>query len=124
MDRKKLHARLIGLAVQVTNEMEVLERSDAGWNIKKQIIRSSMSCALNYAEAIDGESRKDFKHKLKIVLKELRETHTALIIIKACELSPRKVQVIKLIQESNELISIFVVTLRTLKQNDQARAKS
>lgn len=39
--------------------------------LKKQISRSGTSPALNYAEAISAESKRDFRHKLSIVLKEL-----------------------------------------------------
>ena len=44
-------------------------------------LRSGTSPALNYGEARSGESRKDFVHKLQIVLKELRESLNALKII-------------------------------------------
>jgi len=46
------------------------------------MIRSGTSPALNFGEAMAAESRNDFIHKLKIILKELRETFVCLKIIK------------------------------------------
>ncbi|MBL7104607.1 MAG: four helix bundle protein, partial [Bacteroidales bacterium] len=43
-------------------------------HIAGQLIRSGSSPALNYGEAQSAESRKDFVHKLKIILKELKES--------------------------------------------------
>ncbi len=53
----------------------MLPKSDEGMHLAKQLIRSSTLVALNYAEARNGESRRDFIHKMKVVVKELREVH-------------------------------------------------
>ncbi|MEO8088644.1 MAG: four helix bundle protein, partial [Bacteroidota bacterium] len=47
-----------------------------------QVMRSGTSPALHYGEAQSAESDKDFIHKMKVALKELRETMNALRIIK------------------------------------------
>jgi four helix bundle protein len=89
----------------------------AGNHFAGQLIRSGSSPALNYAEAQSGESRKDFVHKLKIVLKELRETNVCLKIIDKtilCE-SPELIQ--PAIHETKELISIFVKSIETAQRN-------
>ncbi len=54
----------------------------SGNHIGVLIIRSGSSPALNYGEAQSAESRNDFVHKFKIILKELRETNVALEIIR------------------------------------------
>jgi four helix bundle protein len=46
-----------------------------------QLLRSGTSPSLNYGEAQSAESRSDFIHKLKISLKELRETKNNILII-------------------------------------------
>ena len=51
-------------------------------HIAGQMLRSGTSPALNYGEAQSAESRNDFIHKMKICLKELRETNVSLKIIK------------------------------------------
>ncbi len=66
------------LIIEITREMP---NSYAANHLAKQLLRSGTSVSLNYGEAQSGESRKDFVHKLKIVLKELRETYINLKII-------------------------------------------
>ena len=63
-------------------------------------------------EARAGESRKDFKHKLRICLKELRETLVWLKLIKQLGLLPHQ-DIESLLAEANELVAIFVVSVRT-----------
>ena len=86
-----------------------------------QITRSGSSTALNYGESIDAESTKDYVHKLKIVVKELRETHIALRIVLKSEISKDVNENKKLISEANELISIFVATLKSIRSNNNMK---
>jgi four helix bundle protein len=83
-------------------------------------VRSGTSPAPNYAEAKDAESRKDFVHKIKVVLKELRETYVWLRIIQQAKLLANVERIKGLIDECNELISIFVKSVKTAK-NDSVR---
>ena len=53
---------------------EALPETKTGKHISSQILRSGTSPAPNYGEAQSAESRADFIHKLKVALKELRET--------------------------------------------------
>ncbi len=69
-----LEERLIDFAVIIVSVVEALPNSKAGNHIANQLIRSGTSPAPNYGEAQSAESRKDFIHKMKISLKELRET--------------------------------------------------
>jgi four helix bundle protein len=81
-----------------------------------QLTRSGTSPALNYAEAQSAESRQDFVHKMKICLKELRETMVCLKIVKKLEyFKPERLDPI--LQENNELIAIFVKSIETAKIN-------
>ncbi|MCB0479961.1 MAG: four helix bundle protein [Flavobacteriales bacterium] len=85
--------------------------------LSNQMVRSGLSPALNYAEAQGGESRKDFVHKMKITLKELGETRMNLKIIERSSLSSEVEILTKLIEENNQLISIFVKSIETAKRN-------
>ena len=76
-----LEERLVDFAVRVIGVVEALPADRAEKHIGGQLIRSGTSPAHNYAEAQSGESRKDFIHKMKIALKELRETNVWLKII-------------------------------------------
>ena len=69
------------IIVQCGTQGEALPESRAGKHIAGQLIRSGTSPAPNYGEAQSAESRKDFIHKLKIALKELRESMIWLKIV-------------------------------------------
>jgi len=80
-----LEDRLVTFAIKVKNISDDFLNTKFGNNLAGQVIRSSTSTALNYAEALSAESPKDFVHKMKIVLKELRECKVALkIVIEKC----------------------------------------
>ena len=121
MDRKStakydLEDRLIEFAVRIIDTAEALPNTVASKNLSGQIVRSGTSPALNYGEAQSAESKADFVHKMKICLKELRETFVCLKIIqrkgyfKELRLDP-------LLNENTELISIFVKSIQTAKKN-------
>lgn len=117
--RFDLEERLINYSVLVTEIVESIPNTRAGNHFAGQLIRSGTSPALNYAEAQSGESRKDFIHKLKIVLKELRETVVCLKIISRTKLYKSGETIRSVINESNELISIFVKSIETAQNNLQ-----
>ena len=117
--RFDLEERLIDYSVLITGIGETMPNTRAGNHFAGQLIRSGTSPALNYAEAQSGESRKDFIHKLKIVLKELRETIVCLKIIGRTNLYKSENSVKKAIVETNELISIFVKSVETAQNNLQ-----
>lgn len=75
-----LQDRLISFAVRVMNVVEALPNDRIGNHVAGQLLRSGTSPAPNYGEAQSAESRKDFVHKIKISLKELRETHVWLCL--------------------------------------------
>jgi four helix bundle protein len=117
--RFDLEERLINYSVLITEIVETMPNTRAGNHYAGQLIRSGTSPALNYAEAQSGESRKDFVHKLKIVLKELRETIVCLKILNRTNLYKSKDSVKEAIVETNELISIFVKSVETAQNNMQ-----
>ncbi|MCP5536433.1 MAG: four helix bundle protein [Akkermansiaceae bacterium] len=115
MKQKKpqdLEDRLIDFSIRVIKVIESLPNSKAGNHISGQLLRSGTSPAPNYGEAQSAESRKDFIHKMKISLKELRESLIWLKIIERKPLcNPSKLT--KIMQECDELISIFVTSVKT-----------
>jgi four helix bundle protein len=111
-----LEDRLIDFAARCIKVANSLPNTQAGIHLSGQLTRSGTSPALNYGEAQGAESRKDFVHKMRICLKELRETRICLkIIIRSEMLGEEKLQ--SLIDETNELISIFVTSIKTAKEN-------
>jgi four helix bundle protein len=113
-----LEERLVDFAVDIIHITDKLLNTKAGIHIGGQIVRSGTSPALQYGEAQSAESRNDFIHKLKILLKELRETRVALKIIKKAKLIQEIEQSDKIFDECNELISIFVKSIETAKRNN------
>ena len=114
-----LDERLIDFAGSIIRITESMFDSKAGNHISGQIIRSGTSPALNYGEAQSAESRNDFIHKLKILTKELKETLNALKIIQRAHLTKQIDLVDKGLVECNELISIFVKSIKTAKINNE-----
>lgn len=112
-----LEERLIDFAVLILEVGESLFNTRAGNHIGGQIVRSGTSPALNYGEAQSAESRNDFVHKFKIILKELRETNVSLKIIKRKPLTKKIELTDKAMKECNELISIFVKSIETANRN-------
>ena len=109
-----LEDRLITFASKIIKQINDLPADRVGNHLGQQLLRSGTSPALNYGEALSAESRKDFIHKLKIVLKELRETLICIkILSKISYLKPDN----EIGKECNELISIFVKSLGTAKRN-------
>ncbi len=120
MSKNNLEDRLIDFAILVINITEKIKRTYLGIHMSNQLNRSGTSPALNYSEAESAESRKDFIHKLKVVLKELRETHTGLRIVLRANLYQDKVFLQKVIDENNELVAIFVTSVNTARKNQLA----
>ncbi len=82
-----LEDRLIEFAILIIKITENLYNTRAGNYIAGQLVRSGTSPALLYGEAQSAESKNDFIHKLKVLLKELRETHIALKIVLKVQLT-------------------------------------
>ena len=123
MKNKKfdLEDRLIDFAISVSEIAESLPGSALGNTIKNQMVRSGTSPALNYGEAQSAESTKDFVHKFKIILKELRETMVCLKIISRKPLIKPISIPNPILNENNELISIFVTSIKTAHSNEIKR---
>jgi four helix bundle protein len=115
MNDKKfdLDDRLIDFAVAVIKFVENLPGSKAAAHLGGQLLRSGTSPSLNYGEAKSGESKNDFIHKMKVCLKELRESYNCLRIMNRAGIYLYEKEVLYLIQECNELISIFVKSIGT-----------
>ena len=114
-----LESRLISFSVRIIKFSEKLLNIEASKVLKSQILRSATSTALNYAEAQNAQSRKEFIYKVSIAFKELRETNVNLRIIDEAQLFRDKNQMSGLLKETTELLAIFTSILKTAKQNQQ-----
>jgi len=114
-----LQDRLIDYAVRIIRLSESLPETTAGRHVSSQILRSGTSPAPNYGEAQSAESHADFVHKLKISLKELRETETWLKIIAKAQMNESVSQLEPLLAETDELIAILFTSIETAKKNKE-----
>jgi len=109
------HQRLINLGARATRVAKTLPRTEEGRHISKQLLRSGLAAAANYAEATAAESRADFIHKLRIVLKELNETKSWLEQTVANGLFSRD-KMVAIIAENQELCWIIAASIKTARK--------
>ena len=81
--------------------------------IKHQLGKSATSIGANYEEAQAGSSKADFKYKVRISLKEARESNYWLRVLKALETQSNE-ELDSLIKESTELKNILASIINKL----------
>ena len=114
--RFDLDDRLIDFAVTVGHLVKRLPADRLGSHVAGQLIRSGTAPAANYAEAQGAESRRDFIHKLKLALKELRESLVWLRFAQRMKLVSN-IDTGAAARECNELIAILVKSIQTARRN-------
>ncbi len=118
MESKKydLEERLLEYAASIVRLAEDMVKTKAGNHVGGQLLRSGTSPYFNHGEAEAAESQRDFVHKMGVCLKELRESKRALRLIKKVPLVQYPADIEPLLVETEELIKIFFVSIRTAKQ--------
>jgi len=114
--------RLVDFACICLEVCELLPSTKAGQYLEYQLSKSGKAPALIYDEAQSAESGTDFVQKLKLVLKEIRESRVNLKIIKRKPVVVHEKVEIAL-KESNELMAIFLKSVETAKNNDEKMKK-
>ena len=94
--------------------MESLPPTKSASYIANQIIRCGVASSLLYGEAQGAESRDDFVHKMKVALKELKETRISLKLILRNEMDKN---IESLCRENDELIAVFAKSIKNKKKN-------
>ncbi len=119
-DKKQIYdleERLLEYSVRIINIVEQLDNSKVANHVGSQLLRSGTSPYPNHGEAQAAESPKDFIHKLRISLKELRETQRWLKLIQRVPLLEKPELLDNILQETDELIEIFVTSIKTAEKN-------
>jgi four helix bundle protein len=111
-----LEERLTNFAVLILEITEKLPETRGSSHLAGHLVRCGTAPALHYGEAQSAESRKDFIHKMKIALKEMRESWICLKIIQQKKYISDQ-SIANSLSELNELISIFVKSIETAKAN-------
>jgi four helix bundle protein len=113
-----LEDRLVDFSSRIIDVVEALPNSRAGNYIAAQLVRCGLAPSLLYGEARSAESRDDFIHKMKIVLKELKESRVCLKLIKKKEMIKPISKLDSIFKDTEELIAIISKSIDTAKKNN------
>ncbi len=117
MNEEGLKNRTKKYALRIIKLTQALPQNTAGWAISKQLVRSGTSVGANYRAVCRSRSSADFVSKLGIVIEEADESAFWLELIIEGGLMKEEL-VNPLLQETNELISIMVASLKTIRSNN------
>ena len=115
MTPEELSNRLLDFAARIIALTESLPETRTGRHVAGQLLRCGTSPAPNYEEACAAESTRDFIHKLRVVLKDLRESRIWLKLIARTMLLPDTATK-PAISEANELCNIIGKSIVTATQ--------
>ena len=113
-DSDGLKLRTKEFALRIIRLYRSLPRTDDARVLGKQLLRSGISIGANYCAACRARSRPEFIAKLGIVLEEADETTFWLDLLQEASIFPAE-KLRPLTHEANELVSIFVSSIRTAK---------
>jgi four helix bundle protein len=119
----ELSKRLLEFTIRLIKLVEQIPNTRTGNHIAGQLLRCGTSPGPNYSEAKSAESRNDFIHKMRISLKELRETLFWLKVLHRIMEQKLGPELVWLINETDELISIFVSSINTADKNNRTHHK-
>lgn len=111
-----LKLRTKEFAKLIINLFRNLPATEEARMVGRQLFRSGTSVAANYRAACRGKSKADFMAKLSIALEECDETLFWLEMLVETEMMPKE-RLASLMDETNQLVAIFVASLKTAKQN-------
>jgi four helix bundle protein len=118
MTKEELKIRTKQFHIEIIRTCDQLPKTTAGVELAKQLIRSGGSVGANYRAACRAKSTADFIYKLEIVIEEADESMYWLEVITEAKLITANITG-PLLKEANELVSIFVATVKTVKTNNQ-----
>ena len=112
---------MLVFAARIARMVEQLPKTRSGNHVASQLLRSGTSPLPNHGEAQAAESPDDFVHKLRICPKELRETKRWLRLVQRVPLIRESSRLDPLLSETEELIRIFVASIRTSERNPRRK---
>jgi four helix bundle protein len=102
-----IYERAFQFACRVLKMDQVLSRNRrVNRNAMNQLVNAASSIGSNLEEAKGGQSKADFHAKLRIALKEARESHYWLRLIAASGVV-RATRITPLVEESGEIVAIL-----------------
>jgi four helix bundle protein len=119
-----LEERLLEYAAAIIRLVREMPKDREANHVAAQLLRSGTSPLPNHGEAESAESPADFVHKLKICLKELRETRRWLLLVRRVPLIQQNEALKATLSETDELIRIFVASIRTAEKRATEKGRS
>ena len=116
--RFDLEERLLEFSAKIIGLVDALPNTRAASHVAGQLLRCGTSPLGNHGEAQAAESRRDFVHKLRICLKEFKETRRWLRLLQRSQLVTTP-KILLILRETEELIKIFAVSIRTAEKNSK-----
>ena len=121
MSESILANKTVDFAVRIVRFYQYLCKEKKEYVLSKQILRSGTSIGANVRESRNAQSKADFINKLNVALKEADETQYWLEIMERAEIIDFK-QIERLHNNLNEIISILVSSIKTVKKKLKAES--
>jgi four helix bundle protein len=119
-----LDERCVKFSAAILLYVNRMPKDEAGLHMGRQLMRSGSAPALHYGEVQGAESQADFIHKMRIALKELRETRNNLRVqFMAKLMDGDKPENASLLKECVELVAIFAASVKTAERNKEKDRK-
>jgi four helix bundle protein len=114
--RFDLEERLLEFSARIIEIVDALPNTRAANHIAGQLLRCGTSPYGNHGEVEAAESRRDFVHKLRVCLKELKETRRWLRLVRRVKFLPEQ-KIAPVLSEAEQLTKIFFASIRTAERN-------
>jgi four helix bundle protein len=114
--------RLLDLAAGVVKLLPQLSKQPGAASLVKQLERCGPAGGANYEEARGAESPADFVHKIRIALKEVRETRYWLKLVVRAGLVQSRDAIAAQIDEADQLVAILTASANTARRRAEQRA--
>ncbi len=114
MKNNILQEKSYAFAIRIVQTYKILKSDHREFILSKQLLRSGTSIGANIEEAIGGQSKVDFIHKLSISYKEAMETSYWLKLLRDTEYLSKEIAD-SLILDVKEICRIIAKILITLK---------
>ncbi len=119
--RNNLEDRTLRFAANVRLFVAKLPRAMIMSDDVRQLLRASGSIGANYIEAHESLDKREFVMRMRIALKEAKESHFWLNLLDVKKSHRLQEEQLSLIDEAIVLIKIFSASLRTIRQKAKAR---
>lgn len=108
-----LEERLLDYGAAIIHPTRKFNGDFAERHVGNQFLRSGTAPLSHHGEAQSAESPADFIHKMRLALKELRESDRWLKLIRKSDLLPQAKNLPGILDETDQLIRIFITSIRT-----------